>query len=323
MKYHRPRPSRPSKSNRRDRPGKQNGADRQNRPERLSKPNKSDWQSEQNRAKKSNKPERQERVDKPSSSNRRDLSTRFKGKLLVKGRHEVTQALEANQKIEKIYISEQIKGSFPEQIKTSATKRNIPIEVLNADTFKNMFGYDSQGIIAITPPFEYCTLETLINISDKGSGIIVALNNVEDPGNLGATIRTVEASGCDGVIIPKHRAASITEGAIRTAQGATAFLPVAQVTNITDAIVELKKNGFWAIGLDGAGKCNHTEIVYNEKVVLVAGGENAGLGSRLEKACDDIVAIPLRGKTSSLNVSVSVAIGLYEIIRQKDFIKKV
>lgn len=314
MKHHRPRPGRPSKSDQRDRPGRQNGAYRQEPSERSRKPNKLEWQNKQSRAKRS---------DKPSRSNRRDSLTKFKDKLLVKGRHEVAQALEANQKIEKIYISEQIKGRFPEQIQTSAAKRNIPVDVLNSDAFKNMFSYDSQGVVAVTPPFEYCTLETLISISDKGSGIIVALNNVEDPGNLGAIIRTVEASGCDGVIIPKHRAASITEGAIRTAQGAAAFLPVAQVTNITDAIVELKKNGFWAIGLDCAGRCSHTEIVYNEKVVLVAGGENAGLGSRLEKACDDIVAIPLRGKTSSLNVSVSVAIGLYEILRQKDFLKKV
>ena len=247
----------------------------------------------------------------------------FKDKLLIKGRHETIQALEAKQKIEIVYISDQVKGSFPEQILQLTSQLNIPVKTLNTETFKNKFGYDSQGVIAVAPPFEYCTLENLILHSAKNSGIIVALNKVEDPGNLGAIVRTVEASGCDGIIIPKHRAAGMTEGAIRTAQGAASTLPVVRVTNLTDAIDELKKNGYWAVGLDGEGKYNHTQIVYNEKIILVAGGENAGLGSRLEKACDDVVAIPLRGKTTSLNVSVSVAIGLYEILRQKDFLKKV
>ena len=268
---------------------------------------------------KQNKP-KQRRSNRPSKVSKFD---EFKDKLLIRGRHEITQALEANQRLEMIYLSGQIKGNFSEKLKQLASKARIPIRTLNSELFKNKFGYSSQGVVAIAPPFEYCTLENLIHHSSNRSGIIVALNKVEDPGNLGAIVRTVEASGCDGVIIPKHRAAGMTEGAIRTAQGAASNLPVARVTNLTDAIDELKKNGYWAIGLDGAGKCKHTDIAYNEKIVLVAGGENAGLGSRLEKTCDDVVAIPLKGKTSSLNVSVSVAIGLYEILRQKDFLKKV
>ena len=258
-----------------------------------------------------------------SKSKKGNYEDEFKNKLLIKGRHEVSQALEAKQKIELIYMSEQVSGEFPEKIKQLADNLNIKIKVLKSDVFKNKFGYNTQGITAVSAPFEYCPLDKLIKISENRSGIIVALNKVEDPGNLGAIVRTVEASGCDGVIIPKHRSASMTEGAIRTAQGASSYLPVSMVTNLSDAIEKLKSNGFWAIGLDEDANKNHTEIMYNEKIVLVAGGEDAGLGSRLAKSCDDIVSIPLNGKTSSLNVSVSVAIGVYEILRQKKFLKKV
>ncbi|MFZ5952073.1 MAG: 23S rRNA (guanosine(2251)-2'-O)-methyltransferase RlmB, partial [Candidatus Rifleibacteriota bacterium] len=118
------------------------------------------------------------------------------------------------------------------------------------------------------------------------------------------------------------RSAGMTEWAVRTAQGAAAHLPVARVTNIADALVTLKDAGFWVVGLDGEAEKLFCEAVYKGPVVLVAGGEDAGLGDRVKKSCDELVSIPLRGHTSSLNVSVSTAVALFEICRQKQFFQK-
>lgn len=271
-----------------------------------------------------NKPTRKkEGVPKNNHSRKREDTSDNKDSLLIKGRHEVIQSLKAGQKIESIFLSDSVKGKFPFDLKDIARQKNVLVKEMGSETFKKKFGEDAQGVAAIAGAFSYCTLEEIIKISEKGAGILVALNKVEDPRNLGAIVRTVEASGCDGIILPKHRSAGMTEWAIRTAQGAAASLPVARVTNITDAIEELKQKDFWSVGLDGDATEKYSEILYNEKIVLVAGGEDAGLGNRLAKVCDNVVAIPLGGKTPSLNVSVSVSIVLFEILRQKNFFKKV
>lgn len=240
-------------------------------------------------------------------------------KLILKGRHEVLQALESNQNLESIILSAGVRGPIGGTIRELASKAHIPVKEMNPELFGKKYGDKSQGVAAIAGAFEYCELSKLISIADKASGVIVALNCVEDARNLGAIVRTVEASGCAGVIIPKHRSAGMTEWAVRTAQGAASILPVARVNNLGDAIEELKQAGYWVYGLDGDGDKIYTEANYNGKVLLVAGGEDVGLGDRVKKNCDEIISIPLMGKTTSLNVSVSVAIALYEVLRQKNF----
>ena len=241
--------------------------------------------------------------------------------LFLKGRHEVVQALESNQPINSVYISSSVKGSVISQIKELASRNNIPIKELSSDIFEKKFGEKTQGIAAESAPFEYSSLEDIIKRAEEGHQIIIALNQVEDARNLGAIVRTVEAMGCDGIIIPKHRSAGMTEWAIRTAQGAAAWLPVSRVSNLSEALEELKKNGYWVVGLDGDSTKEIGDVKYDSKVVLVAGGEDVGLGQRVKNTCDDIVKIHMTGKTPSLNVSVSVAMGIYEILRQKKFFK--
>jgi 23S rRNA (guanosine2251-2'-O)-methyltransferase len=244
-------------------------------------------------------------------------------KVILKGRHEVLQALKSEQSIETVFVNTTMKGPLLIELREMAKNRNIPFKELTGEVFKKKFGVDSQGVVAIAGAFDYCTLDELIESANKGAGILIALNCVEDARNLGAIVRTVEASGCDGIIIPKLRSAGMTEWAIRTAQGAASILPVARVTNLGDSIEKAKKAGFWAVGLDGSADKDYTSLRYSDKVILVAGGEDTGIGPRIKKVCDDVVAIPLKGKTSSLNVSVSTAVVLYEILRQKDFFKKV
>lgn len=242
--------------------------------------------------------------------------------LIIKGRHEVLNALEGKEKIETVYISSSVKGPVPAKLRELASAAGVPVKELNAENFERKFGEKSQGIAAVAGAFAYSELNAIIDRALAGNQVLVALNQVEDARNLGAIVRTVEASGCSGVIIPKHRAAGMTEWAVRTAQGAAAHLPVARVTNLGDAIKTLQEKGFWVIGLDETAEKNFTEIVYNGPILLVAGGEDAGLGDRVKKSCDQLVSIPLRGKTTSLNVSVSTAVVLYEICRQKDFFSK-
>lgn len=243
-------------------------------------------------------------------------------RLVIKGRHEVVQALESGQTIEAIVISTTVKGPVGGQLRELAAARQVPVKEMNPDLFERKFGEKSQGVVALAGNFDYCSLEEMVKKLAPGRKVLIALNHVEDPRNLGAIVRTVEASGCGGVIIPKHRAAGMTEWAMRTAQGAASYLPVARVNNMGTALEQLKEMGYWIVGLDGAADKRYDQIVYNDDVVLVAGGEDAGLGERIQRVCDDLVAIPLCGKTPSLNVSVSTAVVLYEILRQKQFFQK-
>lgn len=254
------------------------------------------------------------RSDKQSHGNERDAEV-----LLIRGRHEVFQMLESGKAVEAVIISAAVRGAVVKDLRQLASQRRVPLKELKSDVFTRRYGDKSQGIVAIAGAFQYSKLEDLADQALAGNKVLVALNQVEDARNLGAIVRTVEASGCCGVIIPKHRSASMNEWAIRTAQGAAAYLPVSKVGNLADALEFLKKQGFWAVGLDGGAEKTYTDVVYTGPIVLVAGGEDVGLGVRVAKACDDLVSIPLAGKTPSLNVSVSIAAALFEVLRQKDF----
>lgn len=299
--------------------GSKDGAERSpERPRRDPpvRPPQSDWK----------KRPPQQQVERPSVERDRDRepvsSPADDEHLVIKGRHEVVQALESGQNIEAVVISTAVKGPVGGQLRELAVSRQIPVKEMNPDLFERKFGAKSQGVAALAGAFDYCSLEELVTRVKADRKVLVALNHVEDPRNLGAIVRTVEASGCGGVIIPKHRAAGMTEWAIRTAQGAASYLPVARVNNMGSALEQLKEMGYWIVGLEGKADKRYDEVMYNNDVVIVAGGEDAGLGERIQRVCDDVVAIPLIGKTPSLNVSVSTAVVLYEILRQRQFFQK-
>ncbi|MGM0599030.1 MAG: 23S rRNA (guanosine(2251)-2'-O)-methyltransferase RlmB [Candidatus Rifleibacteriota bacterium] len=244
--------------------------------------------------------------------------------LKIKGRHEVLAAMvnRTNHKLHKVYIQSGAKGKIIDEIKKLASALNIKLEELENEKFIDLFGSKSQGVGAVASAFIYRELEEMIDLALEGSQVLVALNRLEDPRNLGAIVRTAEAIGAAGIIIGKHRCAGMTEWAIKTSQGAGSVFPVAKVTNMADAIEAIKARGFWATGLEGGVEKKYCDLRYNGPTLLVAGGEDAGLGNRVKKACDELVSIPLRGETTSLNVSVSTAIVLCEIARQKDFFSK-
>ncbi len=331
------RPVRPAK--REDRPAKRDDRPAK-REDRYEKRGERPAKRDERPAKRDDRPRRGDRPEKAFHKDRPARKPEFEKReksfvgeaqqseggederLILKGRHEVVQALESGQQIDSVVISTGVKGPVGSVVRDLASTRGIPVKEMNPDLFARKFGEKNQGIVAIGGSFAYCSLEEISAKACAGRGILVALNHVEDARNLGAIVRTVESSGCSGVLIPKHRSASMTEWAIRTAQGAAAYLPVARVNNLGDALEKLKEDGFWVVGLDGDAPKRYDEVVYSGKIVLVAGGEDAGLGERVRKVCDDVVSIPLSGKTPSLNVSVSTAVALYEILRQKEFFKK-
>lgn len=240
--------------------------------------------------------------------------------LQAAGRHEVLSAFYEPDKIIEIFVSGSMQPTALQKITQQAQRHNKKITILENREFIKRFTDSSQGAVAILKPFEYSTLDHIAQKALKNSQIIVALNGVEDPRNLGAITRTVEAAGADGLIITERRSAAMTDWAIRTAQGASSHLPVARVTNLADSLDNLKSKGFWITGLDARGADLYTEKLYGAPTVIVAGGESTGLKERVKSKCDHVVKIPLKGITTSLNVSVSVGIVLFEAFRQKDFL---
>jgi 23S rRNA (guanosine2251-2'-O)-methyltransferase len=171
-------------------------------------------------------------------------------------------------------------------------------------------GAHHQGVAVRTCPFAYATLDQLL---ERRAACLVALDGITDPHNLGSVIRSAEVLGAGGLILPLDRSAAVTASVTRASSGAIAHLPIAQVVNLVRALRDAKQQGYWAVGLDPAGSSTFQELPPFERVVLVVGGEGAGLRPLVREACDFMVRIPGRGRVVSLNAAVAAAIGLYAL----------
>jgi 23S rRNA (guanosine2251-2'-O)-methyltransferase len=174
-----------------------------------------------------------------------------------------------------------------------------------------------QGVVAVTSAKQYNNLDDVIDAKRGQYSLVVVLDGVEDPHNLGAILRTADAAGADGVVIPERRAASVTGTVTKASAGASEHLPIAKVTNIARTVEELKDRNIWTVGLDERGAQTYDALNYNMDCALVLGAEGKGLHDLVKKKCDFLVSIPMLGKVSSLNVSVAGAVVLYEIVRQR------
>ncbi|MFB3814014.1 MAG: 23S rRNA (guanosine(2251)-2'-O)-methyltransferase RlmB [Terriglobales bacterium] len=174
-----------------------------------------------------------------------------------------------------------------------------------------------QGVVAIAAARQYADLEDLLHARRGRHAFIVVLDGVEDPHNLGAIIRTANAAGADGIVVPERRAVGITATVSKAAAGAAEHLPIARVTNINRVLEELKTHNVWTVGLDERGTQTYDALDYNMDCALVLGAEGAGLHELVRKRCDFLVSIPVMGKVPSLNVSVAAAVVLYEAARQR------
>ena len=176
-----------------------------------------------------------------------------------------------------------------------------------------------QGVIAFVPPFSYCEIEDILEFAKERNEepFVLILDGIEDPHNLGAIIRTAETAGVNGIIIPKRRSASVNSTVAKVSSGAVEYMKIARVTNITDAIDKLKKEGLWICGTD----INTDKYYYNQDLTgpigIVIGNEGKGISDKVKKNCDFLVKIPMMGKVTSLNASVSTGIIIYEALKQR------
>jgi len=194
----------------------------------------------------------------------------------------------------------------------------VPVKVLPRTELDEMAGTAAhQGVVAVTSSKQYTNLEDVIVAKRSEHSLIVVLDGVEDPHNLGAILRTADAAGADGVVIPERRAAGVTGTVTKVSAGASEHLPIARVTNIARSLEELKDSNIWTVGLDERGSQTYDALDYKMDCAIVLGAEGKGLHDLVAKKCDFLVSIPMLGKVPSLNVSVAAGVVLYEVVRQR------
>lgn len=237
---------------------------------------------------------------------------------LIFGRNPVIEALKAGKSLNTIFVSGEGGGSLG-LICRMAKEKGIVIKQVSESKLNLMSGGAShQGVIASGACAEYVTVEDILAVSEKKGTkpFIIICDQIEDPHNLGAIIRTAEAAGADGIIVPKRRSAALTETVFKTSAGAASWLPVARVSNIPAAIDTLKENGVWIYGTDAEGE-DYTSSDMTGSVGLVIGSEGFGMGRLVREKCDFLLKLPMYGKITSLNASVAAGIFMYETVRQR------
>lgn len=239
---------------------------------------------------------------------------------IIEGRNAVIEALRAGTTIDKIFIQ---KGETDKTLgHIASTARAAGVVVVDADKRKLDFmsrTHAHQGVIALTSVREYVSVEDILNIAhEKGENpLIVVCDEISDPHNLGAIIRTAECAGAHGVIIPKRRSVGLTAVVGKASAGALEYMPVARVSNVTAAIKELKAQGVWVFGTAADGATPLTGADLKGPAAIVIGNEGEGMSRLVAESCDFKVSIPMKGKISSLNASAAAAILLYEAVRQR------
>jgi 23S rRNA (guanosine2251-2'-O)-methyltransferase len=238
------------------------------------------------------------------------------------GIHAVKEALEARRPIDRIAIAKGRQDTRVEEIVQLARKQGVPVRFEDRGQIDRLANSkDHQGVVALAAARAAASLEDILanaNVNGHAQlGLIVLLDGVEDPHNLGAIVRTALAAGAHGVVIPERRAAGLTDTVARASAGALAHLPVAKVTNLVRTMEELKEAGYWLVGLDEQGEKNYTEVDYTSPVGIVLGSEGQGLHELTRKRCDFVVSLPTTGPVKSLNVSVAAGVVLFEAIRQR------
>jgi 23S rRNA (guanosine2251-2'-O)-methyltransferase len=231
------------------------------------------------------------------------------------GIHPVREALLADKDFERVLVAKGAGGPKVQEIVDLCKKRKIPVRYEERAALERAAGgagTPNQGVIAIVNAGVYASQEAADNAE-----LVVLLDGVEDPHNLGAIIRTAHAAGAGAVVIPERRAVGLTEIVAKASAGAIAHMPVIRVVNVSHTIMEYKKRGYWIYGLDERGKQTYDETEYSRPTAIVVGGEGHGLHEHVRKHCDFVVRIPMAGAVSSLNVSVATGIVLFEWRKQR------
>ena len=251
---------------------------------------------------------------------RRKTPTKESGGV-VEGRNPVIEALRSDRTVKRILLANGVgQSAAVEKIFRLARERGMTVErVERREVERLSVTGKSQGVVALAGPKGYVGLKRLLEIGAQRdeATLLVILDGIQDPHNLGAIIRTAEASGVHGVVIPEHRSAGLSAGVARASAGAMEHMAVARVPNLVNVLERLKKQGVWTVGVDPKGTSDFTEVNYQQATALVVGAEGKGLSRLVKERCDALARIPMRGRMASLNASVSAALVMYEAMRQR------
>lgn len=237
---------------------------------------------------------------------------------IICGRNPVIEAIKSGALIDTIYIDGN--GGSLGVIRRLAKDNGIVVKDAQDKKLSQLSnGASHQGVIAVGACGEYVSVEDILAISEKKGTkpFIIICDEIEDPHNLGAIIRTAETSGADGVIIPKRRSASLNATVFKTSAGAASYVPVARVSNLASCIDMLKENGVWIYGTDASGS-EYTKTDFTGSCALVIGSEGFGISKLIQKKCDFMIKLPMLGQINSLNASVAAGIFMYEVLRQRN-----
>ncbi|MFZ3171066.1 MAG: 23S rRNA (guanosine(2251)-2'-O)-methyltransferase RlmB [Carboxydocellales bacterium] len=236
------------------------------------------------------------------------------------GRNPVLEALKGDRSINKLIIAKGTTGGSLSEIRAKALAKKIPIQEVERTNLDSLAeGANHQGVMALVAARDYVEVEDILAIAkQKGEDpLILLLDEIEDPHNLGAILRSADGAGAHGVIIPKRRSASLTETVAKASAGAVEYVPVARVSNIAQTIEVLKQQGIWIVGADALGDKVYWEQDMTGPLGIVVGSEGKGIGRLIKEKCDFLVGIPMKGKISSLNASVATSLILFEVLRQR------
>ncbi|WP_031517271.1 23S rRNA (guanosine(2251)-2'-O)-methyltransferase RlmB [Desulfofalx alkaliphila] len=237
---------------------------------------------------------------------------------IIAGRNPVREALRAGRTLNKIMVLSGARTAPIREIMDMARSNRVPVQRVDKNHLdKITAGASHQGVVALAAAMNYVDLDHIIDGIKDSPPFLVLLDGIHDPHNLGAIIRTADAAGVHGVVIPQRRAVPLTSTVAKASAGAIEHLPVARVTNLAQTIKKLQDRGFWVVGADMDGQQTHWESPLNGPIALVIGGEGKGLGRLIKERCDLVVKLPMFGNINSLNASVAAALLIYEVVRQR------
>jgi len=232
---------------------------------------------------------------------------------VLSGIHPVAEALRAGRPLDRVLVASGAGGPRLQEIIDRARQAGVPVRFEQRAALDRMAGTPAhQGVVALGAAQKYAELDSL-----AAAELLVILDGIEDPHNLGAIIRTAHAAGAGGVVVPERRASGVTDVVAKAAAGALEHLPIIRVTNVNRALEDLKKRGYWVYGLDERGSEDYDRVEFTAPTALVLGAEGKGLHEQVRKHCDVLVRIPMEGKIASLNVSVAAGIVLFEWKRRR------
>lgn len=235
---------------------------------------------------------------------------------MLKGKHPVATALAEERPMNKVLIAEGTEMGL-QHIVARAKEQGIIVQYVPKSRLDVIAGDAHQGVAAYVAPYAYVDLADIVQRQTGQAPLIIVLDGVTDPHNLGAIVRTAEAAGAQGVVIGKHRAAPMTETVAKAAAGALEYLPIARVANVAQALETLKQSGYWVVGTAVDTDQGMVDVDYRGPTVVVIGSEGDGMHRLVREYCDFLVKIPILGRVQSLNASVAAGVMLYEVVRQR------